>query len=104
MLSVRYSPAVELRCLGCRPYYSPNSGSPFCGEQVMAITIEAVYENGVLKPCEPLPLKDGDKVRIAVSSLESPILKAYGIMGWTGDTQTLERIALDPEFLPEESS
>jgi predicted DNA-binding antitoxin AbrB/MazE fold protein len=69
----------------------------------MAITVEAVYENGVLKPSEPLPWKDGERVRVVVSSLDSPILKAYGIMGWTGDAQTLERIALDPEFLPEEA-
>ncbi len=69
----------------------------------MAITIEAVYENGVLKPSEPLPWKDGTRVRVAISSLDSPILKAYGIMGWTGDAETLERIALDPEFLPEEA-
>jgi predicted DNA-binding antitoxin AbrB/MazE fold protein len=69
----------------------------------MAITVEAVYENGVLKPSEPLPWKDGERVRVVVSSLDSPILKAYGIMGWTGDAQTLERIALAPEFLPEEA-
>jgi predicted DNA-binding antitoxin AbrB/MazE fold protein len=70
----------------------------------MAITVEAVYENGVLKLAEPLPWKEGERVIVAVSSLNSPILKAYGIMGWTGDVETLERIALDPEFLPEETS
>jgi predicted DNA-binding antitoxin AbrB/MazE fold protein len=70
----------------------------------MAVTVEAVYENGVLKPSQPLPLKDGDRVSVLVSSLDSPILKAYGIMGWTGDADTLERIPLDPEYLPEEAS
>jgi predicted DNA-binding antitoxin AbrB/MazE fold protein len=69
----------------------------------MSITIDAVYENGVLKPAGPLPWKDGQRVRVEVSSLESPLLKAYGIMGYTGDAETLERIALDPEFLPEEA-
>jgi predicted DNA-binding antitoxin AbrB/MazE fold protein len=68
----------------------------------MAITVEAVYENGVLKPSEPLPLKDGDKVRIAVSSLESPILKAYGIMGFKGTVDQAEYFALHPDLLPEE--
>ena len=53
----------------------------------MAITIEAVYENGVLRPVEPLPWKDGERVRVAVSSLDSPILKAYGIMGFKGTAQ-----------------
>ncbi len=69
----------------------------------MAIIIEAVYENGVLKPSAPLPWKDGERVSVAVSSLDSPILKGYGIMGFKGDAETLERIALDPEFLPEEA-
>ncbi|HWG46666.1 MAG TPA: antitoxin family protein [Gemmataceae bacterium] len=69
----------------------------------MTITIEATYENGMLKPTEPLPLKEHEKVRITVEQGDSPLLRAYGIMGWTEDTQTLECIALDPEFLPEES-
>ena len=69
----------------------------------MAITIEAVYENGVLRPVEPLPWKDGERVRVAVSSLDSPILKAYGIMGFKGTAEEAEAFALDPEFLPEES-
>ena len=64
----------------------------------MAITVEAVYENGVLKPSEPLPWKDGAKVRIAVSSLDSPILKAYGIMGWKGTSEELDRLLAEIEF------
>jgi predicted DNA-binding antitoxin AbrB/MazE fold protein len=69
----------------------------------MALTIEAVHENGVLKPAQPLPLQEHEKVRITVEQGDSPLLRAYGIIGWTGDAETLERIALDPEFLPEES-
>jgi predicted DNA-binding antitoxin AbrB/MazE fold protein len=73
------------------------------GAKTMTLTIEAVYENGVLKPVQPLPLQEHEKVRITVEQGDSPLLRAYGIIGWTGDAQTLERIALDPEFLPEES-
>ena len=69
----------------------------------MAITIEAVYENGVLRPLQPLPWKEGERLRIAVSSLDSPILKAYGIMGFQGTAAEAEHLALGPEFLPEES-
>lgn len=69
----------------------------------MPLTVEAIYENGVLKPARPLPLKEHDKVRITVEQEESPLIRAYGIIGWTGDAETLERIALAPEFLPEES-
>ena len=68
----------------------------------MAITVEAVYENGVLKPSEPLPWRNGERVRVEISSLESPLLKAYGIIGWTGSHEDLERLAMDPEFDPQE--
>jgi predicted DNA-binding antitoxin AbrB/MazE fold protein len=70
----------------------------------MTLTIDAVYENGVLKPTEPLPLKEHEKVRVTVHTEASPLVRAQGIMGWTGDSETLERIALDPEFLAEEDS
>jgi predicted DNA-binding antitoxin AbrB/MazE fold protein len=69
----------------------------------MSLSVEAVYENGVLKPVEPLPLKEHERVRITIQQGDTPLLRAYGIMGWTGDAETLERIALDPEFLPEEA-
>ena len=69
----------------------------------MAMTVEAIYENGVLKPSEPLPWKDGARVSIVISSLDSPILKAYGIMGFKGTAAEAEYFALDPELLPEES-
>jgi predicted DNA-binding antitoxin AbrB/MazE fold protein len=32
----------------------------------MTITVEAIYENGVLRPIEPLPLAEHDKVRVTV--------------------------------------
>jgi predicted DNA-binding antitoxin AbrB/MazE fold protein len=67
----------------------------------MTLTVEAVYEGGVLKPAQPLPLKEHERGRITVEPEDSPLLRAYGIMGWTGDAETIERIALDPEFLPE---
>jgi predicted DNA-binding antitoxin AbrB/MazE fold protein len=68
----------------------------------MTLTVEAVYENGVLKPARPLPLKEQEQVHLTIQRVDSPLVQAYGIMGWTGDAETLERIALDPEFLPEE--
>jgi predicted DNA-binding antitoxin AbrB/MazE fold protein len=64
----------------------------------MAITVEAVYENGVLKPAEPLPWKDGERVRVTVSSLDSPLLKAYGIMGFQGTAEEADYFAMDPEL------
>ncbi|USS41777.1 DUF104 domain-containing protein [Thermococcus aggregans] len=42
----------------------------------MPIIVEAVYENGVLKPLKKLKLKDGQKVRIKV---ELDVSKYYGL-------------------------
>jgi hypothetical protein len=39
------------------------------GAAIMALTIEAVYENGVLEPAGPLPLKEHEQVRITTVRL-----------------------------------
>ena len=66
----------------------------------MTITVEATYENGTLKLTEPLPLKEQERVRVTVEGQTSPILEAYGIIGWKGDHETLERILAEAEDLP----
>ena len=38
----------------------------FLEGRAMSITVEAVYENGVLKPAQPLPFKEHEKVSISV--------------------------------------
>lgn len=68
----------------------------------MSLSVEAVYENGVLKPVEPLPLKEGERVRVNIQQGDTPLLRAYGIMGFRGTAEEAEHLALDPEFLPEE--
>jgi predicted DNA-binding antitoxin AbrB/MazE fold protein len=70
----------------------------------MSLTVEATYENGMLKPAHPLPLKEHEQVRITIQQADSPLLRAYGIMGWAGDAATLEQIALDPDYLPEKAT
>jgi predicted DNA-binding antitoxin AbrB/MazE fold protein len=74
------------------------------GEVAMTLTVEAVYENGVLKPARPLPLRDHEKVRVTVVREASVAQQTYGLMGWTGDAATVERFALDPELDPQESA
>ena len=67
----------------------------------MAITVEATYENGVLKPVGPLPLiTEGARVWLTlhIAAEEDRVRKSYGIIGWTGDPDTVRRVALDPEF------
>jgi predicted DNA-binding antitoxin AbrB/MazE fold protein len=69
----------------------------------MAFTVEAVYENGVLKPAQPLPLKDQETVEITVRSKTNWVQETYGILRWTGDPEELRRLAEFPEFDLEEA-
>jgi predicted DNA-binding antitoxin AbrB/MazE fold protein len=64
----------------------------------MPITIEAVYESGVLKPVQPLPLKEHERVRVTVETPPLDILQAEGILGWKGTSEELAPFALDPEY------
>ena len=64
----------------------------------MTITVDAVYENGVLKLAQPLPLKEHEKVRVTVAADGGWAQRTYGILEWKGDPETLRRIAEDPEF------
>ncbi|HTH46656.1 MAG TPA: antitoxin family protein [Candidatus Limnocylindria bacterium] len=46
------------------------------------MTIEATYENGVLKPRQPLPLADGAEVRLTISPVgdgDDPLDAVIGI-------------------------
>jgi predicted DNA-binding antitoxin AbrB/MazE fold protein len=72
------------------------------GGFAIPFTFEAIYENGFLRPSRPLPLKEHEKVQVTIDTPHLDIIRAAGIMGWKGDAEMLERIALDPEFLPEE--
>lgn len=65
--------------------------------------VEATYEGGVLKPDQPLPLVEHQRVQIAIVPAVSRARATAGMFGWKGDSRTLERIALDPEFSVEES-
>jgi predicted DNA-binding antitoxin AbrB/MazE fold protein len=64
----------------------------------MTLTVEAIYENGVLKPVTPLPLQEHEKVTLTVRPAISLARQTAGMIPWTGDVETLERVACDPEF------
>lgn len=73
------------------------------------LVVEATYENGFLKPAQPLPLKEHEKVELVIrtpaeirAAVEA-VRRTAGMIPWTGDTATLQRIATDPEFSIEES-
>jgi len=73
----------------------------------MSITVEATWEGGVLKPVSPLPLKEHERVRVTIDEVAawraSRVRATAGLMGWKGDSETIERLALDPEFGKQEA-
>jgi predicted DNA-binding antitoxin AbrB/MazE fold protein len=71
---------------------------------VMSLTIEAVYEDGVLKPIQPLPLQEHERVRITVQAGTNWVQETAGMIKWTGDHETLRRLAEDVEFDPQEGA
>jgi predicted DNA-binding antitoxin AbrB/MazE fold protein len=64
----------------------------------VTLTVEAVYKNGVLKPAQPLPLTEHERVLVTIETLPLGILQALGILGWRGTSEELAPFALDPEF------
>jgi predicted DNA-binding antitoxin AbrB/MazE fold protein len=64
----------------------------------MPLTIEAVYENGVLKPTQPLPLEEHQKVRVTIEPQPSWADRTAGVLHWTGDWDDLRHLAEDDEF------
>jgi predicted DNA-binding antitoxin AbrB/MazE fold protein len=71
---------------------------PPSGDEVMALEIEAIYDNGVLKLPRELPLENGLRVRITIHPPGRGVQRGAGRIGWTGDPETLRQVALDPEF------
>jgi len=69
-----------------------------------SLVIEGTYENGVIKPDGPLPLKEHERVRFAildavqVADALAAAERTYGLVPWTGDPEVLRRIAEEPEF------
>jgi predicted DNA-binding antitoxin AbrB/MazE fold protein len=55
----------------------------------MVTTVEAIVENGLLRPMQPLPLKENEQVR-------NWVRESYGLCGWKGDAEELRRLALTP--------
>jgi predicted DNA-binding antitoxin AbrB/MazE fold protein len=64
--------------------------------EAMTITVEATYENGILKPAKPLPLREHEQVRITLETARSLVWETQGLIGWKGSPEAVERIALDP--------
>ena len=61
----------------------------------MSITVEAVYEDGVLKPAQPLLLNEHERVRVTIESDISWADRTAGMLKWTGDPEVLRQLAED---------
>ena len=66
----------------------------------MPITVEATYENGVLKPNRALPLQERQKVVITVKPAVSRVRQTAGLIGWTGSQEDADFVAASPELDP----
>lgn len=70
----------------------------------MAITVEAVYENGVLKLARALPLQEREKVEVTIQVTRSRVRQTAGLMGWTGSQEDSDFVAQSPELDPSEDT
>ena len=64
----------------------------------MSFAVEAVYEDGVLKLLQPLPLGEHEKVRVTVEPERTWAERTAGMLRWTGDPELLRRVAEGDEF------
>jgi len=67
----------------------------------MAKFIEAVFEDGVLKPLSPLTLKEHEKVKIFIETAESVTRSTSGLIKGLED-KIINELAHSPELLSEE--
>jgi predicted DNA-binding antitoxin AbrB/MazE fold protein len=63
----------------------------------MAITIEATYENGVLRPLGLLPLRERQQVRITIEESVDWVFRTRGIIPCS-DHALIEWAAMDPDL------
>jgi predicted DNA-binding antitoxin AbrB/MazE fold protein len=70
----------------------------------MVITVEAIYENGVLRPTQQLPFQENERVQVTVAKRLSVADQTYGMMGWTGTSEELDRLLEEAEFGDEDAS
>jgi predicted DNA-binding antitoxin AbrB/MazE fold protein len=70
------------------------------GGTAMSITIEAIYENGVLKPVQPLTLREQEKVQVTVHTGPSIARRTSALIPWTGSVTDLDYLINDTDNDP----
>jgi predicted DNA-binding antitoxin AbrB/MazE fold protein len=56
----------------------------------MAIEVDATYEDGVLRPDKPLPLRDHERVSLSVRPPVSGIRQTAGLIGFQGTADAFD--------------
>lgn len=64
--------------------------------------IDAIYEKGVFKPISPVAMKDHTMVHLIIQGGNSIAAATSGMIP-ARNNATVDIIALEPEFLPEEA-
>lgn len=65
----------------------------------MSLEVEAVYEHGMLRLANALPLRDGEKVKVTVHAPGGAVDRLYGMLKWTGKQEDLDYL-LGPDNDP----
>jgi len=63
----------------------------------MTLRVEAIYENGILKPASPLPLKEHEIVRLTIERVENWVQTTAGLIP-CADPQLIDWVALDADL------
>lgn len=66
----------------------------------MSITVEATYENGMLRLDEPLPLGENERIKVTIHQARDPAKAGYGLVHWTGSIEDLDTLIEDVENDP----
>jgi predicted DNA-binding antitoxin AbrB/MazE fold protein len=70
------------------------------------LVVEAIYENGVLKPTRPLPLQEHERVQVTVDTSANvrkafdAVERSYGLIHWSGSPEDLDYLIHDVENDP----
>ena len=70
----------------------------------MSITIDAVYEGGVLKPVRPLPLPEHAHVQVTIDTGGGSPGRTTALLHWTGSIEDLDYLIEHEENDPLETS
>src|SRR5262249_23843700 len=59
---------------------------------------EEHFAHQLVKIRSAVVLKEHEKVQVTIHTAVSRVRASSGLLGWTGDAETVERLALDDEF------